>query len=152
MDGMSLVGGDWREMRLIYYAETNRKLEIEGGLRSFACRKLRVMLRIELVTPHKGGVRCGITMEVSRTTAMKLRIEQQRLQISCAVCADSCLTSFKTAEAMMKYAMIVIGVVKNALEVLIVQYIAPQDPATHESHLSIGTVNEETNIFPTAAI
>lgn len=136
------LGGDWIKIGLPHYVAYDRKPENGCELKSAACGKSGIMLRMELVMGHTSGMRRDFTEEFSHTTALTLRLVQPWLKTNRVVCGDSYFASVQTAEAMTKYGMGFIGVVKNAVTEFPMQFLASKELTTRGDYISMVSTNE----------
>ena len=95
--------GDWCDLGLPRYVAMDRKPENGCELKTSACSKSGVMLRIELVTGQEDNNLRDFEHQYQDTTAVTLQLVQPLLHSNRLVCRDSYFRSVTTAEALLAY-------------------------------------------------
>ena len=108
------IGGDWIDVGLPTYRAIDRKPENGCEIKTSACGRSGLMLRLEIVKSPAEDTPLDEVPGMNHGTAVALRLVSPWLHTNRIVCADSYFASVQTATALRDNGMRFIGVVKTA--------------------------------------
>ena len=108
------LGGDWVDSCLPTYRAIDRKPENGCEIKTSACGRSGIMLRLEIVKSPIDDEREHHHTEMSHGTALTHRLVAPWMHTNRIVCADSYFASVETAHTLYKSGMRFIGVIKTA--------------------------------------
>ena len=118
------LGGDWIDVGLPSYRAIDRKPENGCEIKTSACGRSGIMLRLEIVkSPLDDAPRDDLD-GLNHGTAVVLRLISPWLYTNRIVCADSYFASWMTAKALRDKDMRFIGVVKTASKGYPMRYLS----------------------------
>ena len=108
------LGGDWLDVGLPTYRAIDRKPENGCEIKTSACGRSGILLRMEIVKSPDEDAQQSRLSSVSHGTAVTMRLVHPWLHTNRIVCGDSYFASVETAETLFASKTRFIGVVKTA--------------------------------------
>lgn len=108
------LGGDWIDVGLPTYRAIDRKPENGCEIKSSACGRSGIVLRLEIVKSPTNDARSDGNAGLSHGTALTCRLTGPWAHTNRIVCADSYFASVETARVLYDHGTRFIGVVKTA--------------------------------------
>ena len=131
------LGGDWIDVGLPTYRAIDRKPENGCEIKTSACGRSGIMLRLEVVkSPDEDSVRQH-SGNMNHGTAITRRLIDPWINTDRIVCADSYFASAETAQVLADVGTRFIGVVKTATRGYPMAYLSSKPMAQRGDHYSM---------------
>lgn len=108
------LGGDWIDVWLPTYRTIDRKPENECEIKTSACGRSGIMLRLEIVKSPSSDARSDEDARMSNGASLTVRLVRPWVQTNRIVRADPYLASVETDRLFYSHGTRFIGVVKTA--------------------------------------
>ena len=129
--------GDWIDTGLPHYVSMDQKLENGCELKTAACGKSGIIIRIENVVSAEDTSLRDFESEHLHGTAVTLRLLQPWFHTNRVVCADSYYASVHTAESLYEKGLRFTGVVKTSNKIYPMKYLSHFEIAEKGEHVSL---------------
>ena len=139
------LGGEWSQVGLPHYVSIDRKPENGCEIKSAACGKSGILIRLELVMSAEDTSERDYEKETSHGTAVTLRLVEPWFDTERIVCGDSFFASAATARALYMRGMRFIGVVKLATKEYPKKYLSEVEKSQRGDHVSL--ISSDANGF-----
>ena len=131
------LGGDWIDVGLPTYRAIDRKPENGCEIKTSACGRSGIMLRLEIVkSPDEDSARQH-SGNMNHGTAVTRRLIDPWIRTDRIVCADSYFASAETAQVLADVGTRFIGVVKTASRGYPMTYLSSKPMAQRGDHFSM---------------
>lgn len=145
------LGGDWIDVGLPTYRAIERKPENGCEVKSSACGRSGIMLRLEIVKSAMDDAGADVDAGMSHGTAVTLRLVSPWLRSDRVVCGDSYFASVETARVLYDNRMRFIGVVKTAHRSFPLTHLGAQPMSSRGKWISM-LHSDETKQYSIAAL
>ena len=131
------LGGDWIDTGLPHYVDMDQKTENRCELKTAACGKRGIVIRIGNVVSAEDTSMRDFENAHLHGTAMTLRLLQPWFHTNCVVCANSYFASVHRAESLYEKGLRFTGVVKTSTKKYPMKYLSHLEIAEKGEHVTL---------------